>query len=85
MTETLPEQLNQLPEPPLTGLAKVRADLSNFTKEMFGQTEAKEKEISSKEVADIAYEDFKHKLLDKKNAEGKQFYSAQLLGTLDFL
>ncbi|MDR2190179.1 MAG: hypothetical protein LBP53_03130 [Candidatus Peribacteria bacterium] len=52
---------------------------------MFSKKEAKEKEISAQEVADIAYEDFKHQLLAKKNAEGKQFYSAQLLGTLDFL
>jgi hypothetical protein len=52
---------------------------------MFSKKESKEKEISSKEVADATYEDFKYKLLKKKNAEGKQLYSAQLLGTLDFL
>jgi hypothetical protein len=40
------------------------------------------------EVADVAFEDFKNSLLAKKATDGngkeKQFYSAQLLGTVNF-
>ncbi|MDR0859639.1 MAG: hypothetical protein LBO09_01280 [Candidatus Peribacteria bacterium] len=65
----------------------------NFFKSLFRrETEALKEDIEnspdSKEVADVAFEDFKNSLFKKKtidsNGKEKTFYSAQLLGTVNF-
>ncbi|MDR3168617.1 MAG: hypothetical protein LBU27_02455 [Candidatus Peribacteria bacterium] len=61
---------------------------SLFRKDLRNLKENIENAPEATEVADVAFEDFKNSLLAKKttNGEGKEkpFYSAQLLGTVNF-
>jgi hypothetical protein len=60
----------------------------SFLKPLFHKETKQLKESIEKEVADVAFEDFKNSLLNKKSVDAqgnsKQFYSAQLLGSVNF-
>ena len=55
-----------------------------FFRKIFGK-EKKEALQFSEKVGNAIFDKFKLTLLEKKDQNGNQFYSAQLLGTLDFL
>jgi hypothetical protein len=76
------------------------SDTPNFLKQAFSRVKSRfhkeaddlkqeiENAPEANEVADVAFTDFKNKLSQKKttdnNGREQQFYSAQLLGTVDF-
>jgi len=80
--------LTSSPETP-NFLTHILSPFENLLSSLKKETKETKEKLDAAEVAKVMYEDFKNKVFTKKtqdvNGAEKQYYSAQLLGTLDFL